>query len=83
MMGFYPDCPGEPSYTLTTPRFDSVEITLNPELCGGKDKLVITTSGKGNRIKSMKLDGRTYGKYRISHKALTEAGKLEIKRRLQ
>ena len=83
MMGFYPDCPGEPSYTLTTPRFDSVEITLNPELCGGKDKLVITTSGKGNRIKSMKLDGRTYGKYRISHKALTEAGKLEIKRRQQ
>lgn len=83
MMGFYPDCPGEPSYTLTTPRFDSVEITLNPELCGGKDKLVITTSGKGNRIKSMKLDGSTYGKYRISHKALTEAGKLEIKRRQQ
>ena len=81
MMGFYPDCPGHPSYTLTTPAFDSVEITLNPELCGGKDKLVITTSGNGNRIKGMKVGGKTYGKYRISHKELTEAGTLNITRK--
>ena len=81
MMGFYPDCPGHPSYTLTTPAFDSVEITLNPELCGGKDKLVITTSGNGNRIKGMKVGGKVYGKYRISHKELTEAGTLNITRK--
>ena len=81
MMGFYPDCPGHPSYTLTTPAFDSVEITLNPELCGGKDKLVITTSGNGNRIKGMKVGGKAYGKYRISHKELTEAGTLNITRK--
>ena len=81
MMGFYPDCPGHPSYTLTTPAFDSVEITLNPELCGGKDKLVITTNGKGNRIKGMKVGGKSYGKYRISHKELTEAGTLNITRK--
>ena len=81
MMGFYPDCPGHPSYTLTTPAFDSVEITLNPELCGGKDKLVITTSGNGNRIKGMKVGGKSYGKYRISHKELTEAGTLNITRK--
>jgi predicted alpha-1,2-mannosidase len=81
MMGFYPDCPGHPSYTLTTPAFDSVEITLNPELCGGKDKLVITTSGNGNRIKGMKVGGKSYGKYRISHKGLTEAGTINITRK--
>lgn len=46
MMGFYPDCPGDPSYTLTTPRFDRVEITLNPVYCNGKDKLVITKNKK-------------------------------------
>ena len=78
MMGFYPDCPGNPSYTLTVPRFDSVTITLNPELCGGKDKLVITTEGSGKRIKGMRLGGKSYGKYRISHKDLTEAGTLKI-----
>lgn len=78
MMGFYPDCPGNPSYTLTVPRFDSVTITLNPELCGGKDKLVITAEGSGKRIKRMRLGGKSYGKYRISHKDLTEAGTLKI-----
>ena len=26
MMGMYPDCPGEPKYTLFPPVFDSVEI---------------------------------------------------------
>ena len=26
MMGFYPDCPGEPAYTLAPPVFDRVEI---------------------------------------------------------
>ena len=27
MMGFYPDCPGEPAYTLSTPVFDKVTIS--------------------------------------------------------
>ena len=61
MMGFYPDCPGDPSYTLTTPRFDRVEITLDPSYCGGNDKLVIT---KGKKMKG-----------RISHADLVRGGK--------
>jgi predicted alpha-1,2-mannosidase len=48
MMGFYPDCPGDPSYTLTTPRFDRIEITLDPKYCDGRDRLVIT---KGRHMK--------------------------------
>lgn len=48
MMGFYPDCPGNPSYTLTMPRFDLVEITLDPRFCDGRDRLVIT---KGRHMK--------------------------------
>ena len=56
MMGFYPDCPGHPSYTLTTPRFDKVEIRLDPEYCEGNDLLVIT--------KNKKMKGR------ITHKNL-------------
>ena len=48
MMGFYPDCPGDPSYTLTMPRFDRVEITLDPRFCDGHDRLVIT---KGRHMK--------------------------------
>ena len=56
MMGFYPDCPGSPTYTLTTPRFDSIEIELNPTYNGDRDKLIIT--------KNKKMKGR------ISHKEL-------------
>ena len=48
MMGFYPDCPGNPSYTLTMPRFNRVEITLDPKYNGGRDRLVIT---KGSHMK--------------------------------
>ena len=48
MMGFYPDCPGDPSYTLTTPRFDRIEITLDPSYSSGRDRLVIT---KGRHMK--------------------------------
>lgn len=77
MMGFYPDCPGEPSYTLTTPRFDRIEISLEPTLCNGHDKIVITKKG-GKRISGIRLGGKNYGKYRISHKNLTEGGTLHF-----
>ena len=56
MMGFYPDCPGSPTYTLTMSRFDRVEIVLNPAYNNGRDQLVITKGGhmKG-RISHAKL----------------------------
>ena len=60
MMGFYPDCPGHPSYTLTTPRFDRIELA---------DGTVITRKGNG-RIKTITLSGKRYNNYRISHKEL-------------
>ena len=61
MMGFYPDCPGDPSYTLTVPRFDRVEITLDPAFCNGNDRLVIT--------KTAKMKGRISHKDLVSGKA--------------
>lgn len=53
MMGLYPDCPGVPEYTLTTPTFDEVTIKLDPEYWG-KDKLVIKK--KAMEITSRKSD---------------------------
>ena len=74
MMGFYPDCPGNPSYTLTVPVFDRVEISLDPEYAGGHDLLVIENSvgdGYSSRVKA----GEKYIKgFRISHLDLLEAG---------
>lgn len=76
MMGFYPDCPGSPYYTVTTPAFDRVEISLEPKYCGGKNLLVVEKKGGSGRIDRMLLGGRTNRNYRISHEALTSAGSL-------
>lgn len=78
MMGFYPDCPGEPAYTLTTPRFKKVEIKLDPRYCAGKDKLVITRSGDGGTVKGMTLGGKKLGRYRIVHSELVGGGILHF-----
>ncbi len=77
MMGFYPDCPGDPSYTLTVPRFDRIEISLDPVLCGGKDKLIIEKT-KGTIGRSVVVNGENYKSWRISHKELVEAGNIRI-----
>ncbi len=77
MMGFYPDCPGEPYYTLTAPSFDEVEIRLDPEYAG-RESLKLTKTGVG-AIVSMKLGGRPIRKYRLSHDELLNGGSLEFK----
>ena len=76
MMGFYPDCPGEPYYTLTTPAFDKVEIMLDPSV-HGTDHLVLSKTA-GGQIRSMKLGGKALKDYRISHGALLRGGTLEF-----
>lgn len=57
MMGIYPDCPGNPSYTLTAPRFDKVEL-LNGT--------VITKTG-GGYIQKITVNGKNHAGFRISH----------------
>lgn len=77
MMGFYPDCPGEPAYTLTTPRFDKVEITLDPAY-SGKDRLVITKEGNGKYISRITAGGKKLNGFRISHRDLTGSGEIRF-----
>ncbi len=77
MMGFYPDCPGEPYYTLTSPVFDSVEI----DLANGKTLTIDAerTSPDDIYIESMTLGDKNLNKYRISHDELVNAGRLGMK----
>ena len=73
MLGLYPDCPGEPYYTLTAPTFDRAEIDTQ------HGTLVIVTrrtDNGGSYIKSMKLGGKPLKKYRISHDELIGGGSL-------
>ena len=73
MMGFYPDCPADPSYSLTTPVFDRVTLHLDSRYYP-KKVLTIEKKGTGNLIKSIEVGGRKYGKFRISHDQLVNAG---------
>ena len=72
MLGIYPDCPGEPYYTITTPRFERAEIKTQ------HGTIVITTQGKGDYIKDIRLGGKSAG-YRISHADLIKAKELKLK----
>ena len=76
MMGFYPDCPGDPSYTLTIPVFDGVYI----DLFGGKT-LTITKSPKAKPAKgtTVRLGGRKLSDTRITHADLVNAGSIRWK----
>ncbi|MCD8184230.1 MAG: GH92 family glycosyl hydrolase [Bacteroides sp.] len=80
MMGFYPDCPGEPAYTLSTPVFDKVTIRLDPKVWG-RDSLVIETERPTKEalyIDKMELGGKKLSRYRISHEELVQGGELRF-----
>ena len=82
MMGFYPDCPGVPEYTLTTPMFDKVTIKLDPRYYK-ESELVITAHkpAEGNAapyIKQVKLGGKKHKGFRITHEDLVHAHTLDF-----
>lgn len=80
MMGFYPACPGDVNYTLTTPSFDKVTIKLNTKYYP-KDSLVIATDKKPAEniyIKDITSEGKRLNEYFISHQHLVNAGTLQF-----
>ena len=80
MMGLYPDCPGEPYYTLTTPVFSKVTLHLNPKYYPKGDIVISSdrTSPSQLYIKDMTLGGKKLTTYRISHRELTEGRELHF-----
>ena len=78
MMGFYPDNATDASYTLTSPVFDKVTISLNPDYYD-KPELVIETNKNSDDalyIKRTTVNGKRWRSYRISHKDLVNAEKI-------
>ena len=75
MIGIYPDCPGEPTYTLTTPVFDKVTITT-PQ---GDIRISCDRPTKDcHYIDSISLNGKKNG-YRVTHKQLLDNANIELK----
>lgn len=81
MMGFYPACPGDVNYTLTSPLFDKVTIKLNPDYYK-KGELVIGTNrthAEEIYIQEVKAGNKKLNGYFISHDELVNAGSIEYK----
>lgn len=74
MMGFYPDIPGVPAYTVTSPVFDKVTIHLDPRYYG-RDELTVEVENPGAKgpIDRITLGDRKSG-YRINHSDLVNNG---------
>lgn len=77
MMGFYPDCPGVPTYTLTTPTFDRIIISLDATIHGRKELIIEKEGNSENYIRSILLNGKKTG-YRITHDELLKGGHLRF-----
>lgn len=80
MMGFYPDTPSEPYYTLTTPVFDRIEIDT--------ERGTVTIEAERptadcHYIESMTLGNAPLKKYRITHNELLNKRSLKFKLKAQ
>lgn len=78
MMGFYPACPGDPTFVLTSPTFDKVTIHLD-ERFYPKGKLVIEAqhpSADAIYVREVKAGDKKLSGYTITHDQLVNAGTL-------
>ncbi len=80
MIGLYPDNPGSPYYTLTTPVFDKVTLHLDPKYYPQGDITITTdrTSPSQIYIKRVSIGGKTVDGFRISHKQLVDGKRLDF-----
>lgn len=97
MLGLYPDIPGIPVYTLTTPTFDKATIRLDPRYTGGASELIIervnpdgeaSAVSEADYIDSVTLAGKEEGArqknvkgYRITHKDLMASPRMVFRTR--
>ena len=81
MMGIYPDCPGSPYYTVTSPVFDKVTLHLDSRYYPDGDITITAdrSAATGKYIKSISLGGKKLNSFRISHKELIKNRSLLLK----
>jgi predicted alpha-1,2-mannosidase len=73
-MGFYPVCPGNPSYAVGHPVFKSVKLNLGPA-----KTLLITSDLLNNQpVTGLSLNGKTQTSAFISHASLLAGGRLNF-----
>lgn len=72
-MGLYSVTPGQPNYTIGTPRFSRVTIHLE----NGK-RFVISAEGRGPYVQRATLNGKPWSKAWLPHQAMMQGGALHF-----
>ncbi|MDB6109629.1 MAG: hypothetical protein JWR69_1379, partial [Pedosphaera sp.] len=73
-LGFYPVCPGQPSYVIGSPLFDKAVLKLNN---GKTFTIKARDNGPENiYIQSARLNGKPSGGYTLDHAAILAGGEL-------
>lgn len=80
MMGFYPDCPGSPYYSLTAPVFDKITLHLDKRYYPEGDLVIESVRSKkdAHLIQNMLLGGKKLSRYRLSHEELIKGRLLKF-----
>jgi predicted alpha-1,2-mannosidase len=78
MMGIYPVSPAEPLYAITAPRFDKITIHLDARYYKNKEVIIERVGHKEGVITGIKLNGKNYQRYFISHDQLVNGYNLKI-----
>ncbi|BDD05459.1 GH92 family glycosyl hydrolase [Aureibacter tunicatorum] len=81
MMGFYPYCPADMDYAITSPIFDKVTIHLDNKYYSG-EKIEITAERDSENsiyIDQLNVNGKAHNSYFIDHSKLVNGAKLEFK----
>jgi putative alpha-1,2-mannosidase len=72
-MGFYPFSPADTYYLVTVPEFDQVKLKLK-----NHPAFYIRRKGRGDKIKTLILNGKKLNKLRITHSEIAHGGHLEV-----
>ena len=75
-MGFYPECPGTPVYTIGSPLFTRVVIHQD----NGRDFTILALGNSAEKIfvRSAKLNGKTLHKLEFSHQDIVSGSTLVL-----
>lgn len=81
MLGFYPECPGRPDYTFTTPTFDRIILKLDTRYYANEQlelTVVRPQDTDAHYIREIRVDGKKINGFRCSHEQLTKAKNISI-----
>lgn len=80
MMGFYPDCPGNMNYQITSPVFSKITIHLDNDYYQGKTFVIEAPKSNDENIyiQKMQLNGKPYSAYTLKHADIVKGGILKI-----